>query len=259
MPTELQDVINGMIQDCDKERLRQDAVDLYKHLRMSSLDPREAAKQRAKASDPRPKKTAPPYNENVALAYAAGVMPSIYAATLQVFHEIQKRTAWQSIEEPGWQPNRLVDWGSGTASAAWAARFIWPDLRYYVGLDEARPMQAMSSRILDILRPALSTKLHQTNLMIDEAAELGKAREGDHQIAIAAFTLGDIRTPIDRKKLVERMWDSGAEMVVIIDRGTPAGFRLVADARAHLLQYAKNQCHILAPVCPLDFFFRYTG
>jgi ribosomal protein RSM22 (predicted rRNA methylase) len=36
------------------------------------------------------------------------------------------------------------------------------------------------------------------------------------------------------------MWNSGAEVIVIIDRGTPRGFKHVADARKLLLRLGQD-------------------
>jgi len=236
-------LIFGEWTDADKKKLRLDALALYKHLRASSSEQTKKSFSDAKGTrDTRIKNSAPPYNEDVSLAYAAGLMPSVYAATYRVFNEIAKRTE----SDVQWKPSRIVDWGSGTASAAWAGKEIWSDLRHYVGLDEVRPMQILSTQLLEALRPGLQTKLHQVGLLSSEVTKVSASGVGE--IAIAAYTLGDIRHPDQRKKLVEKMWESGAEFVVLIDRGTPAGFQLIAEARANLLKLAKGECHILAPV-----------
>jgi len=106
------------MQECDKELLRQDALDLYKHLRGSSDDPRLATVKRQAQDDPRPKRSLPPYNRNVTLAYAAGIMPSVYAATLHVLKEAEKRLS-TGLPDTSWSPLRIIDLGSGTSSAFW--------------------------------------------------------------------------------------------------------------------------------------------
>lgn len=101
--------------DADKAELRRNALDLYQHLRLSAAGPKEMAAKRAKQDDPRPKRTLPPYNDQTVLAYAAGVMPSVYAATLHVLKETRKKLL--SVDD--WIPDRIIDFGSGTSSAAW--------------------------------------------------------------------------------------------------------------------------------------------
>lgn len=48
--------------------------------------------------------------------------------------------------------------------------------------------------------------------------------------------------------MLEKLWDKTKEVLVIVEPGTPDGFDLVTDARAHLLSQDKN-CHVAAP-CP---------
>lgn len=56
---------------------------------------------------------------NTALAYASGVMPGIYASTLAVLSEAQKRLSLQSDENgQPWMPKKIVDWGAGLGTAA---------------------------------------------------------------------------------------------------------------------------------------------
>ena len=137
LPSELQSLVSDLTQglragvyrnfsshcsckDCDRDRLRYNALSLYDHLRASGIDPRQASDKRKAQRDPRPKKTLPPYNSEVTLAYAAGLMSSVYAATLRVFHEIDRRLLHPLPgESAGWTPTHIVDWGSGTGSAAW--------------------------------------------------------------------------------------------------------------------------------------------
>jgi ribosomal protein RSM22 (predicted rRNA methylase) len=100
----------------DKTQLRRNALDLYAHLRLTAAGPKEVAARRAQQDDPRPKKSLPPYNDQTCLAYAAGLMPSVYAATLHVLKEARKKLL---SGEDKWTPSQILDFGSGTASAAW--------------------------------------------------------------------------------------------------------------------------------------------
>lgn len=59
------------------------------------------------------------------------------------------------------------------------------------------------------------------------------------------------------------MWDSNAEVIVLVDRGTPGGSRMILEAREHLLMLGRRNakrevyegeigpakgCFVLAPV-----------
>lgn len=60
-------------------------------------------------------------------------------------------------------------------------------------------------------------------------------------MAIAAYTLGDLPSDKARREVVADLWASGAEVIVVIDRGTPRGFDIVATAREQLLRLGKHE------------------
>lgn len=223
--------------ESDKQKLRRDALDLFAHLRSSSPT---SSNQRAANSDPRPKNTLPPYNTEVTLAYAAALLPSVYAATLHVLSEAAKRL-------DDFAPSKILDYGSGTSSAAWVAKQIWPDVfQNYVAYDAAKPMQWLAAKLLP---PGLRTKLYHTDFITGPFDTPNGASEPT--IALAAFTLSELGHPKKRTKLVDRLWESNAEVIVLVDRGTPSGFSCIADARAQLLGLSRGAGHIVAP-CPHD-------
>lgn len=56
---------------------------------------------------------------NTALAYASGVMPGIYASTLVVLSEAQRRLSLVPGEDgQEWKPKKIIDWGAGLGTAA---------------------------------------------------------------------------------------------------------------------------------------------
>ncbi|KAG9104124.1 37S ribosomal protein S22 [Ceratobasidium sp. 370] len=90
-------------------------------------------------------------------------------------------------------------------------------------------------------------------------------------LALCAFTLSELPNGTSRKRMVAEMWESGAEWMVIIDHGTPAGFDNVARARELLLGLGRCELearakdplieqgargsHVVAPTPP---FLRHT-
>jgi ribosomal protein RSM22 (predicted rRNA methylase) len=59
------------------------------------------------------------YDPITSLAYAAGAMPSVYAATLRVLFEVEKRLGSSVGDHEAWSPEYVVDWGSGSGCSAW--------------------------------------------------------------------------------------------------------------------------------------------
>lgn len=83
----------------------------------------------------------------------------------------------------------------------------------------------------------------------------------ERTMALSAFLLTTLPTPLAQRALVEEMWASGAHTIVLIDHDTPEGFKAVAHAREHILEMSRSQsgdseaasggtlnCHVLAPV-----------
>ncbi|KAH9451236.1 hypothetical protein Pst134EB_018724 [Puccinia striiformis f. sp. tritici] len=69
------------------------------------------------------------YDHLTSISFAAGAMPSAYGSTLRVLLELKRRLDTDKIRrglETEWTPKSLVDYGSGTGSALWAALEVWP-------------------------------------------------------------------------------------------------------------------------------------
>ena len=186
---------------------------------------------------------------------------SVYGATLHALTTARDRLRLAS----DWEPDRIVDYGSGTGSAAWASEAVWGPTtqagqpREYVGLEGSRSMVELSSSLFAALPQVMGdgngdggarlvARAHQlpipssssalAKLQITPASSL--PRTGKRTLALCAFTLGDQGTKEKRKELVRAMWESGAEVLVVVDRGTPGGSRMVVEAREQLLMYGKR-------------------
>ncbi|GJN89794.1 hypothetical protein Rhopal_002783-T1 [Rhodotorula paludigena] len=264
LPRELKLATDAIVESIDdKTLIRQNALDLYARLkRTSGLAPPSSGKPTTSNS----------YDAVSSLAYLAGLMPSVYAATLHVLDATKQRLQLLATDEDGqagapWSPDRLVDYGSGTGSAAWAFEDVWGVetadgvAREYVGLDPARSMVELSSGLFGALplrrtddgvlsgaasSARLDAKAYQLALPASASslAKLQLSRKSSERkrtIALAAFSLGELPTREKRKDLVRAMWDSGAELMIVIDRGTPAGSRLVIEAREQLLMYGRRE------------------
>lgn len=137
LPTELQLAVNRMVEGpqyltvatnlhctdllstgADKPRIRQRALALYDHLRSSSSAPPTKDQQQQVQGPPTSSK--PFMDGPTALAYTAGVMPSIYASTRAVLGETKVRLGQLVHEgEEEWIPKQIVDWGAGVGTGGW--------------------------------------------------------------------------------------------------------------------------------------------
>ncbi|KAG8739333.1 37S ribosomal protein S22 [Ceratobasidium sp. 414] len=71
-------------------------------------------------------------------------------------------------------------------------------------------------------------------------------------LALCAFTLSELPNGTSCKRMVTEMWESGAEWMVVIDHGTPAGFDNVARARELLLELGRCELKARAESSPVE-------
>ncbi|BGO90730.1 hypothetical protein NBRC10512_000670 [Rhodotorula toruloides] len=262
LPVELREAIETMMKATDtKEAIHTRTQELWHRLRRTTLEPQQGLDVEKVA-----------YDAHTSLAYLLGIMPNVYLASVTVLETLKRRLELLATEHDdkigeAWQPDRLVDYGSGTGSAAWAFEQVWGvqtpsgTPREYVGFDSARAMVELSSGLFGALprrytdageatseftSGRLQAISHQVQLPVGETslAKMNVSRksyETKKTIALAAFSLGDMPSRTARRTLVKTMWDSGAEVIVVIDRGTPRGSKLVADAREELLSYGRKE------------------
>ncbi|KWU47519.1 Rsm22-domain-containing protein [Rhodotorula sp. JG-1b] len=260
LPEELDKTVTGIINGMDNKRAIHDrAVELYRRLRHTS-GPQTA----------HPGSERLHFDVSTSIAYLAGIMPAVYTATLSVLEILQQRLELLAKQEGGglWQPDRLVDYGSGTGSAAWAFERVFGvesesgARKEYVGFEMSRPMLELSSGLFGAiplrhtadsstsgqLSPnRLDARAHHIQVPVAPTTlakmQLAPNSYADKRtIALAAFSLGDLGRS-SRKELVQAMWNSGAEYMVLIDRGTPRGSRMVIEARDQLLAYGRREVH----------------
>lgn len=104
--------------EADKPQVRQKALKLYEYFRASSTaSSSQKGKKASRDAEPTPQ--SPFIDGNTSLAYAAGVMPSVYASTLAVLTEAQHKLSLLAEDgEVSWKPHKIVDWGAGLGTVA---------------------------------------------------------------------------------------------------------------------------------------------
>lgn len=263
----------------NKSVVRNAALKLYDRFRETAAFDRSVRYQFRPVADAGPaSEDRTVYDTTTASAYAAGAMPSAFAATLRVFEEAKRR--WPADAPP---PQRILDWGCGVGSAGWAASRVWPDsVQEYTGVDRSTSMLWLARDLLKgVEEPDLASvserpppwTINLTKDSISVARKESRAPPSDNpefapglpdagrpgDLAVMAFTLSDLPHRTARQESVLALWNSGAETMVVVDRGTPRGFQLVADARQQLLALGRRNdakgtaegSHVLAP-CPHD-------
>lgn len=158
-----------------------------------------------------------------ATAYAAYRMPATHAAVAAALRQL-----------PPLHPRSLVDLGGGTGAAAWAANDVYGPL---------------TTTVLDQVPEALK---------LGERIARGKAiawqqwRLGEAVPAADLVTVSYVLTELgdeDRGALVAQAGAAARLAVVLVEPGTPPGYRRILDARDQLL---RDGWTVAAP-CPHQF------
>jgi ribosomal protein RSM22 (predicted rRNA methylase) len=71
--------------------------------------------------------------------------------------------------------------------------------------------------------------------------ELPVAEGEGETLALSAFALSGLPSPLARKQLVREMWASGADTIVLVDHSGLAGFEAIAEARHMLLTLGRKE------------------
>ncbi|OSD06141.1 Rsm22-domain-containing protein [Trametes coccinea BRFM310] len=265
LPFELESTIGRMVADSDKSTLHQDAKRLFfvDTNQRPEWDPTYDVKYKSG-------RAAGKHSLRDATAFATVALPSHYAAIYAVLDHVKQRLG------PEWQVERVIDWGAATGSGLWASGHTFqgnsherhsPDmaeiqisqtsLSSYLGIDKREGLVRIGKRLIrDVemggLDVAWQKSFHEDNI-VDRT-------DGAKVLAMSAFLLSSLPSPIERKALVKEMWDSGAEVMILIDHD----FEAVAEARLQFLklgqkeledpsseQYPLRGSHVVAP-CPHD-------
>jgi ribosomal protein RSM22 (predicted rRNA methylase) len=161
-----------------------------------------------------------------ARAYLAARLPATYAAVRAALDAVAER-------RPDFAPQSLLDFGAGPGTALWAARDCW------AGLDRALLIE--TSIVIRAFGARFARESGVARIDWQPALEGAAA----HDLVTMAYVLDEL-APDRRAPLVERLWSLTGDMLLIVEPGTPAGWRRILEARTQLLNAG---AHLVAP-CP---------
>ncbi|YBV96888.1 methyltransferase domain-containing protein [Phyllobacteriaceae bacterium JZ32] len=166
-----------------------------------------------------------------ARAYLATRLPATYAAV---------RASMESAAEltPDFTPKSLLDVGAGPGTALWAASDCWPSLEKAVMLEASPAIRALGQEL------SRHSQLQETEWRAaDVARNLPETDQFD--LVTLAYVLDEL-SPEEGLRLVERLWQAAKGMLVVVEPGTPAGWRRMMAVRKRLVD---RGAHLAAP-CP---------
>jgi ribosomal protein RSM22 (predicted rRNA methylase) len=155
-------------------------------------------------------------------AYLTVRLPATFAAVERVLREVAER-------RPGFAPRSMIDAGAGPGTASWAAVSAWPAIEAVTLADNNPQFLGLAGRIAEQSpHPALSAARRRQ-------ADMAALDAGDGaDLVIAAYALAEI--PEARQRVaVEALWRTAANMLVLVEPGTPAGFARIRRARDMLI------------------------
>ena len=173
-----------------------------------------------------------------ALAYAAVRMPATYGA---VYSALQH--TFECFHDP---LESVLDVGAGTGSAVWAISELLNSPLTVTCLEREPAMISLGSGLM-----ASNPVLCQAKWIHHDMALSQVSQHAD--IVIASYALNEMDDEI-RRAVVSNLWDCAEKLLLIVEPGTPAGFRQLLRARTELI---RRGGHIVAPCphiseCPLE-------
>ncbi|TFK77519.1 Rsm22-domain-containing protein [Pluteus cervinus] len=267
LPDQLQASINLIISESDKIQLHSDAKRLFQS---EMGNPNSESKWEAQY-DVRyhSRIQAARHYERDGTAFASIALPAHYSAIYAVLDHVKRRL------EPSWGIQHVIDWGAGTGSGLWASSYSFQEqpaqdtaagdlsidkstLLTYRGIDKRDGLVSIGKKLLR------NTQTGELKVSWHRSFQGGDILDlnGRDTLALSAFLLTTLPTPLARKALIKEMWESGAHVIVLIDHNTPAGFEAIAQAREYLLKLGRAEpegseevqirgSHVVAP-CPHD-------
>lgn len=212
-------------------------------------------------------------------AYLAQRLPATYAACARVFEEIRSLA-------PGFAPETMLDLGAGPGTATFAAAESWTSLRSCTLVERDAPLIELGKRLFEAAESSrrdaagrVSTTWIATDLKILSSSSPfseGQGRAGPgfsrgcersehradnnrksipasaaevwgshYDLVIFSYALGEFSKP-EQQRLIDAAWGSTAQLLILIEPGTPRGFSHILAARDALSALG---AHIVAP-CP---------
>jgi ribosomal protein RSM22 (predicted rRNA methylase) len=169
-----------------------------------------------------------------ALAYALTRMPATYAAVAACLDALRSAL-------PGFAPASLLDVGAGPGTASFAAAEAFDDLADMTLIDANPALRNLALQLMD-----KSARLRPAQYRLGPArTELAAAASAD--LVVASYVCAEL-PPDEAAALAERMWSKTTGVLLIVEPGTPDGWRRIVSARAQL---TAQGAQVAAP-CPHD-------
>lgn len=154
------------------------------------------------------------------LAYLQTRMPATYAACRHAFEKTREQM-------PDFAPTSLLDLGAGPGTAAWAALTSFPTLQHITLIERDAELVRLGQ---SLSRGSDLSALQSAHWI---PADLRTHRPDPHHVIVLSYALGELSEP-DARRLVRQAW-TAAQLLILIEPGTPKAFARLADLRKQLI------------------------
>jgi len=156
----------------------------------------------------------------------------------------------------------LLDFGSGPATAILAAREVWPEsLHEITAIEPSNDMMLAGNKLFNYqteqsnFTPAqIYWRSYLTDSTIRPSNDnRAKVNNDTFDVVIAAYSLNELPGIDVRNRMIKSLWNKAKNILIIIEPGTPLGFKNILDCRQTILDMTKpeEKGYVLAP-CPHD-------
>lgn len=173
--------------------------------------------------------------QSEATAYSISRMPSTYCAVYSALSQV--------IKNYDKELKTVLDIGAGTGAATWAVSNLL-DVNKITCLERESAMRYIGSKLMEKTLKNIEWK--EFDLIEDELKE--KA-----DLVVTSYVINELNQQ-DRENAITKMWNSTNHILLIIEPGTPQGFKNILEARDILLG---QNASIIAPCshnakCPIN-------
>lgn len=165
-------------------------------------------------------------------SYVISRMPATFAA-LQL--------ALKAVTERGSLPIKsLLDLGAGPGTAMWAACGHFPEIEAITLLEKDNALLSLGKQLA---QGSENKAMQQADWLEKDLEQLSSLPL--HDMVVMSYSIGEVN-PNKMEGLLDLCFEAAKELLLIVEPGTPAGFKRIALIRDHLI---KRGAYVIAP-CP---------
>lgn len=168
-----------------------------------------------------------------AVAYSVIRMPATFGAITSALSKV--------LENNDFEINSLLDVGAGTGAASWAVNDMI-DIKEIICLERETAMREFGMKLMnhgnDVLKNA---KWINKDIIKDDLKE-------NADLVIVSYMINELKEE-DRIKVLDKLLDCTNKILLIVEPGTPEGFRNIRKIRDEVI---KRNLNIVAPCTHRD-------